>query len=165
MPKDINPEETYTLTGKQLQSLFDRLDAVEGKTGVRRPKRVKEHVAVMRQHDGKLVVGVGTAKELKDKGLCLPLVLEGSDKLTWVNYLDFLNADNLVNVKVVSQKAEEHIDTGGSFPKIDQKTDQMMDEQIELEVLTVSYEVTVEVLDDGDFKGHTLTVPSTALNI
>jgi hypothetical protein len=163
-------ENTITITKKQFDALINRLEDVEKGHPFRRPERVKEHIAYLRSVDGKPVVKIGNAEESYNKALNktelkLPVYLKDETKPTLVDYLLFLNENNQIPVKVIKQTAIEKISSGGIYPKHDPATDKILpNEEVDLVVTTVDYEVEVEITD-GELKGTKLTVPATALNI
>lgn len=182
--KNTNPEDegVVSIPKNVLNNLLSRIDALEhgNSQPLRAPKRVKEHTATIRIVDDLIVVGhdkvyheLNTAGE---KVLFIDLKLLGEDgktvKTKPMVYLDYLNNENncapKVTVKILEQKAKENTEYevykggGGIINKVD-KNDRVTDEQIYLDVTTVSYTSKVEILE-GKLAGKQFVIKNDYLN-
>lgn len=171
----LESEDTVTLSKQQFAELTARLEKVEQRgLGVVKPKRVTEHTARVRVHEGKPVVWCGNVKEKKDASTgklvaWMDLKLDGSDKVVMVEYLDFLNAPNHVLANIKSQKMEQFETVLGvrnainpDEAKINSKN--WKSKEVEDRVVTRKYTVTVEILE-GDLQGKEFVIPADALNL
>ncbi len=165
----MSEDKTVTITKKQFEALMSRLESVESGRTIKKPQRVRDHIAYLRTLEGKLIIKYGTAEEKFNKNttkweLKLPVYQVGESEPVVVDYMSFLNDANQVQVKIIKQVAVERVESAGLFPKRDIKTDNILPgDEIELEVRYVDYEVDVEILE-GEQKGTVLTVSTTALN-
>ena len=172
-----NKNEMVTMTKGQLKGLLDRVENLERGQKHERPKRVTEHFATMRIHEGKPVIWFGNVKEKWDDKLdklvaWMDIKLEGQDKPVTVEYLEFLNSPTSVRVEIKSQKAEEIRE----LPKIGQTTAFENPDQgnwtgkfkswqggQDLEVVSFKYQAEIEILE-GELVGKTFSIPSNCLN-
>ena len=158
---------------KDWDGLLADMAALKNKRAPQKFKRITERTATIRFHEGKPVVWMGNVRDIKDptNGKLVgffDIKTFGSDKAETVNYLEFLNATNYFQVKILSQKAQEVEQSGGEFipenpdpAKIASKS--WSSGQVESVVRSYVYTAEVEVVDGPD-AGKTFTVPSTALN-
>lgn len=172
----IEPKQTgktVTMTEEQFQGLMQRIESVEIGKGIRKPKRVTEREATVRFYEGKPVIKYSNFKEKLEEGKrvgYIDITLYGEDKPVTVQYLNFLNNENnVVKVKILSQKAEEITEVQGKVRSrnpdeagISSKSPWQSNE-VDLEVISYKYQVEVEVLD-GEFKGQKYTFDAAALN-
>ena len=160
----------------KLNELLTRLNNLERGITTVRPKRITQHTAYMRTYDGGLVVDFDQVKTLIDPVTKEQLLKwdikvwkaesEKKEPFT-VDYLNFLNEHNSVKVLVKEQKAKTDTVIAGyinTTPTDPVNTKNWSQQEVPLEVTTVSYDVTVEVLE-GDFKGVIVTVPNKVFNI
>lgn len=140
--------------------------------GFKKPKRVTEHVARLRLYEGKPVVKYDGYNEVEENGkrvAYINIYPEGVEKPVRVKYLEFLNSDTSVQVKIVKQVAEETVKVEGKVrsknPDEAHISSKRMWEsnEVDLEVTSYTYMVTVEVLE-GELAGKQFTLDSRALN-
>jgi hypothetical protein len=158
----------------KLNELLERLQRLEKGAVLTRPKRVTNHTAYIRTLNGRPIVGVGQAVAEIDpitrrENLTLELTVleEEGEKEVTVPYLAFLNEPNQVKVLIKEQKAHEKVTVTGyvnTSPTDPVNTKHFSSEEVPMEVKTITYDVTIEVLE-GELKGLELTVPNDALNI
>lgn len=169
--KAASQEEMVTISKGQLDGLMQRLESLEVGRGIKKPKRVTEHFARVRFHDGKPVVKYDGYKEKEEDGKRVAYInihlYETKEPIT-VKYLEFLNSNNSVEVKIVKQEATEVVQNEGKIrtrnpdeAKISSKN--FESSEIDLEVTSYIYMVTVEVLE-GETAGKQYTFDSSALN-
>lgn len=172
-----NPNEPVTLTRGQLDGILAELSNLKSRGATKKPKRVTDRTATLRFHEGKPVITYGQVREVKDPttGRMVSYMEietkseEGPVKAT-VGYLEFLNSANSYQVSIKSQKAEEVIQSLGTFQaqnpdeaKVGSSAKGWRSREVENEVKTFRYIVDIEVLE-GEYKGLTLTVSAEALN-
>ncbi len=165
--------ETITISKGQLQAFVQ--DAVAKAMGskVEKPSRVKEHTAVVRYLDGQPVIKIAGLKERKVDGKNIGYInvtlLDGIVKE--VEYLPFLNETERMHVKILSQKAEQHITSGNMGNTVyaenpnPYEIKNFTSREIELEVVSYTYEANVEVTTEGEYLGNKFTIDTAFLNI
>ena len=184
-PKVVNDDaEPVTLTKGQLKGILSELDSLKNRGMIQKPKRVTEHYARLRYHEGKPVVWYGNVREKKDHDsgkfvTWMDIKLFEDPKAIPVLYLDFLNsrndyANNAVQVAIKKQEVEEKIESLGRRqaenpnPATDPSTGRPLDSnwrpfEVEMEVTSREYTATIEVLEGSD-RGKTFVLPSSCLN-
>lgn len=164
-------DEMLSISRKQLQAIIQE-EVQKGLVGgVKTPKRVTERVANLRLHDGKPVVGYGNVREIREKDTnkmvaFMDISLFGEKEPVKVNYLEFLNTPNFVQVLVKKQTAEEVVKNDGVMSAenpdpLNNKNFQSF--ETDMEVVSYRYTAEVEVLE-GEQKGKTFTLPANCLN-
>lgn len=176
----LDDASPVTITKGQLQSILSEIDALKRGRVFEKPKRVTERTADIRIYEGKPVIWYGNVKEVWDDNqnknvAYMDIKLDGEDKLITVPYVKFLNEPNKVKVKIVSQKAEEIVQSQGRMtaqnpnPAHDPATGRPLESrpwsarEIDLEVTSVKYQATIEILE-GELVGEILTLNSECLN-
>ena len=170
-------DKEVTLKESQLQGILAEIEKLKkANQPFQRAKRVKEHTATARYYEDKPVVWYGDVREESMEGKKVSIMnikLLGESKKYPVEYLDFLNQrgdyeNNMVKVKIVKQEAEKIIESQGikraenpDPAKI--STSSFDSVEVELEVTSVEYTATVEVLE-GPHQGETFKIPTKALN-
>jgi hypothetical protein len=168
--EDALPVATTPVPTDKFEALMAKVAQLEEKLankGIRRPQRVNEHIAKLREWDNALILGWKTSpKEVTTK--------DGESELQWtvvdhkgtelvIPYLRFLNEATPVQVKILDQKAvvdEKLVET--NLKRDAQHGDQPTGEMIDYTVTSVSYIVKVEVLE-GKLKGETFVLPQNNL--
>lgn len=171
--ENTQKEKMVQVPESQLNTLLDRIDKLEkGQGQLIKPKRVMEHVARLREWDGKLVVGftkvyqvLNQATQSMDEKIELILKDGNNKQKVEAGYLDFLNNALPINVKILEQRAEKKEDIVGRSNLVDPKDDRIYpDKTIDMIVTSVDYTSKVEVLD-GQFKGETFVIENRFLNM
>lgn len=176
MEKELNNEEV-TLPKKEFEALLKRIEKIEGQNQATKLKRSKEHKAVMREWDGKLVTKVvrvyeNTRPTHEDERMQMEVELWDGKKFepATLNYLPFLNLADRVQVLIKDYNKNEHTETdprlggGGIADKVSDKTDRFTGEQVELEVTYIDIRPTVVVLD-GNYVNKEINLDGSALNL
>ena len=169
--EETKESETVTVPKGVLEDLMARVSNMENGNPIQKPKRITEHHADIRLHEGKPVLRIaktwvenrGTEKE---RMLCTIEYKDGEDvKTAELNYLDFLNEAPKEKVRILSQKAQDKSLNQGMVGKRDTKTDNLMvGEEISLDVTIMEYISEVEFMG-GELAGQKLTVNEEALNL
>lgn len=152
-----------------------KADIEKIKTGrqFQKPKKVTEHFANIRFHDGKPVVWYGNVHEVKDKltgklVAYMDIKLDGEEGTERVEYLAFLNTPNSVKVEIKKQEAQQIVTSLGVRRAVNLDEAKISGQKFaareyEDEVVSYEYTATIEVID-GEHKGETYIVPSNCLN-
>lgn len=169
----VQNNEVVQLTKSQFDSIMADLSALKNRGAVKKPKRVTEHTATLRFHNDKPVVWYGNIRELKDKDTgrlvaWMDIKVLGSEKVINVPYLEFLNGNNRVQVKILKQTAEEIVKSFGNFRAENPDPAQISNRnwranEVEEEVRSYKYTSVVEVID-GEHTGEQYTISNDALN-
>lgn len=166
-------EKKIVLTEAQFAGLLDRIKKLEGTNSnptLSKRDRVKTHTAYMREYKGELVISykplIYKKNEDKEIEIFMPLVLE-SGKEVKVNYQEFLEDNNKVNVNILKRRTEEEVQSQGTVQV--ENPDPLHKKnyssfETELEVVIVKYELDVEVMS-GESIGKKLTIAEKALNM
>lgn len=165
--------DTVTVSRNQLDAYI--ADAVAKAVGAKvdKPKRVTNHTAVVRYHNGQPVVGLGNLVERKVEGRTIGYIkltlLDGT--VEEVEYLKFLNESERQQVSIISQKATEHVTNGNQGRTIHAENPNPYEvknwqsTQIDLDVVSYTYKATVKVLQDGDHLDEEFEIETAYLNI
>lgn len=159
--------ETMTVTKEQWTAVLQEIANLKGATP-KKPERVTTHVAVLRFCNNRPVTKFDNYQEILENGkrvAYIDLTLIDGEVIT-VPYLDFLNEANGEKVSILSQKATESVKNYGQARAINpdplnQKT--WNGGLIDLEVVSVSYQAEVEVVE-GAHQGEKYSVPTSCLN-
>ena len=171
------PKESdiVTLTKGQLDGLLARIEAMENRGAVKRPKRVTEHTATIRFYKGQPIIKYENVRDKKDHDLdkmvsYWDVTTYDGEKHT-LKHGEFLKSEgefagNTFPVLIKKNTSEEIIEYQGTRrttnpDEIHNK--HFQSREIEMEVTTDIYTSEIEVLSGPD-KGKTFTVPTFALN-
>lgn len=170
-------EKMIQVPESKLQTLLERVTKLEKGSVTVRPKRVTTHTAFLRFVEDKPVVKLHEVygvvnPDTKIETLFVKLtLLDPATKETEdveLPYLKFLNELGVATKSLIkSQEAHEVVEVEGylnTSPTDPVHTKFFVPEQVPAEVRSVTYDVTVEVLE-GKHQGLEITVPQSVLNI
>jgi len=167
----METNKKVTLTVEEFKTITDRLSQLEKGVMNIRPSKVKEHTAIVAVADGQPVVGwnqVADDGTVSGANLKIELLLLDGKKKT-LPYLEFIRNIQRVRVKILKTETKERVETefgkggGGIMGKVDQKTDKMTGDEVELAVTYVETTMQVEIID-GDLAGQKFGIASNYLN-
>lgn len=170
--KHLEDDQAVTVTKAQWDEVMSQLAQLRQQGKVEKPKRVTDRVATLRFYEGKAIIGASeVAERLIDGRLTgfVTLKLEDGEEVEMLyrDYVRFLNGSMGEKVKIIDQKATEHVKSYGKVRAINPDPVNVKTWDggvIDLEVTSVSYLANVEVLE-GEHAGQQYTVPTSVLNL